>query len=289
MKSCHSQNIKAWLPWATNQKWVRKLLFSRFFRKIFGTIGPKYMIYETDGCQFYCDLLEHTGVAHYFLKNDHYEPYITEIIKQNIDPMGDVLDIGANIGYYSILSADKTKGQVYSIEPEPKTFEMLKSNIELNQLKNVVPLNFAANNKDEEIDFYVNSKNRGDHRCSKMSDNLLEVIRIKTKRIDNILSREEFNKIRLIKIDVQGFELKAFKGMETYLREAKNLKVISEFEQSMLIDSGCRPEEYLELIRFLGFRMFIIDEEGFALNSATIGQILEWSKTHKVSNLFFEK
>ncbi len=284
-----SRKITAWAFRVSRDSRIRKLLVSRFFRRIFGTIGPKNIIFESEGCKYYCNLLEFTGVTHYLLKNGFYEKAVTKFIQEFTDPEGDVLDIGANIGYYSIICAKRTMGKVYAFEPEPNTFRRLQANIKLNKMDNIVPINCATSDYKGEIEFFVNSRNMGDHRCTKMTENLAEVIKVKADRIENILSLEEFHNVRLIKIDVQGYEYKTFKGMEEYLKKANNLKIISEFEPDMLITAGCRPIDYLKFITSLGFKMSVIDEEEIMIRPSTIKQIMQWSQRNKVLNVLFEK
>lgn len=281
--------FRAWPVWMTDKKFVRKLLRSRFFRRIFGFIGPKYIIYEINGCKYCCNLLDHMGVGHYFLKNDHYEPYITELMIKYTNSTGDVLDIGGNIGYFSVLCSQKTKGKIYSIEPEEANYLNLLENIRLNQSINVLPLNFAVGNANGNIDLYINKKNKGDHRCSEFTENLSKVTRVDLKRIDNFLTKEEFDRIRLIKMDVQGYEMKVCEGMTEYLAKASNLKIISELEANFLLQAGNRADQYLRFMQDNGFKISIVDEENRRLIPSSVDQVVSWSQKYANSNILFEK
>ena len=72
--------------------------------------------------------------------NDVFEPYTTQVIKQNISSGDIVIDIGANIGYFTLIMAKciRENGKVFSFEPEPKNFELLKKNVEINNYSNVI-------------------------------------------------------------------------------------------------------------------------------------------------------
>jgi len=282
-------HIKAWAPRITNNKFIRKLLYRRFFRGIFGIIGPKYIIYEINGCKYYCNLLDQGGVVHYFLKNNHYEPYITKLMSEYTQSTGDVMDVGANIGYFSILCSKNTNGKVYSMEPEPTNYRDIVENIRLNASNNILPFNLAAGNLNEKINFYVNNKNSGDHRCSKLDDNLYKVIQVDMKRIDNVLTKEEFDNIRLIKIDVQGYEMKVCEGMAKYLKGSKDLKIISELEPKGMLKVGDEPAQYLQFMQDNGFKISIIDEEKRILIPASIEETISWSRKSQTSNILFEK
>ena len=285
----NSQVIRFWPLWITQTKVMRKFLRHRFFRNILGTLGPKFIIYETSVGKYYCNLLEHMNVGHFFLKDGHYEPYVTQLMLEYTREPGDVLDIGANIGYFSILCSKRTGGKVYSIEPEPTNYSLLQQNINLNQSQNVISFNVAANNSSGEISFYVNSKNKGDHRCSQLDKNLSKIIKVEGKRIDQVLTKEEFNRVRVIKIDVQGYEKKVCEGMEDYLRNAKDLKIISEFVVDLMVEAGDAPIQYLQFMLDNGFNMWILDDDRCSLISASINEVLIWARDHRVSNLLFVK
>jgi len=88
-----------------------------------------------------------------------YEPEVSSYIMKNLKLGETFMDIGANNGYYTILAADLVgpKGKVISLEPNPKAFQRLLHNIEINNLKNVIPLNIALSDKDGKAILYLNS------------------------------------------------------------------------------------------------------------------------------------
>ena len=81
--------------------------------------------------------------------NPNYEKDEFDLVKRTIKKGDVVLDIGANIGVYTVLFAEIVgdKGRVYAFEPDPKNFALLKKNIEINKYKNVVLINKAVLNK----------------------------------------------------------------------------------------------------------------------------------------------
>src|SRR5205085_1401318 len=95
-----------------------------------------------------------------------YEPDETDLIKKIIRPEYIVLDIGANIGYYTLLMAKQVK-QVFAFEPEQRNFELLQKNIDLNKLDNVDPRNVAASANSGKSTLYLCESNRGMHRLYK--------------------------------------------------------------------------------------------------------------------------
>src|SRR5215216_176024 len=87
-----------------------------------------------------------------------------DIIKRFTPKEGDiVIDIGAHIGCYTIISSKRvgTEGKVVAIEADPDNFEMLNRNIKLNQLTNVIPVNYAVYSKETKIKLYLPEKELG--------------------------------------------------------------------------------------------------------------------------------
>jgi len=136
---------------------------------------------------------------------DKFEKYETALIFGQINKNSVIIDVGANIGYYTVLMAKFVK-KVYAFEPEKEAFEILKKNIKENNLKNVVLFNKAVGSKRGSKFLKTDSENFGNSRI--VTSNTKQVTRI--VRLDEVIKE----KVDLIKIDVQGYELEVLKGME---------------------------------------------------------------------------
>ena len=141
------------------------------------------------------------NIHFYYLEGDHfvgeplnqwgyYEPFVTQVM-HNMAKKGDtVVDIGANIGYYSIMLAKFVgkSGKVYAFEPEPKNVELLSKNVKVNNLHNIKVSNIAISSKKQDLDLFIATDNYGDHRV--FADNLETIHRkklsIKADSIDNL-------------------------------------------------------------------------------------------------------
>jgi len=95
-----------------------------------------------------------------------WEPFETDLVRREIQPGDTVLDIGANIGYFTLLFAQLVgaQGRVYAFEPDPTNFHILRRNIERNGLKNVVPEQKAVSSRTGKIRLFSDKTNRGDNR-----------------------------------------------------------------------------------------------------------------------------
>ena len=153
---------------------------------------------------------------------------LTVFIDSILKP-GDVfVDVGANIGYFSIVAASAVgpKGRVHSFEPDPKNFELLGLNRRLNGLDHIVCHRLALADQPRKTLLYRSTVNRGSHSLRPGPD-LTDGIEVSVTTLGRALHRET-TPIRLIKIDVQGTDLWVLKGVGRLLdgRSAKPMIVL---------------------------------------------------------------
>ena len=165
-----------------------------------------------------------------------WEPETTKLIK-NIIHEGDVgIDLGANIGYFTMLMANLvgTSGKIFSFEPEPQNFEILQKNIKQNHLKNVVANQSAIGDINGKIKLYLSNTNAGWHKVFPKQFIDYEV---SDKNIDvKICSLDkEFidKKIDFIKMDIEGYEHEALKGMKKTILKNKPIFLIEYNDQNI--------------------------------------------------------
>jgi FkbM family methyltransferase len=151
-----------------------------------------------------------------------------DIVEHFTPKPGDVvIDVGAAFGLYSILASKMVgpKGKVVAIEPEPKIFQMLNSNIELNKLSNVKTLNYGAYSEETKLQLY-SSYSVIPERAGKNPSDFTEV---ECKKLDNLIFEiENINEVNWIKIDVEGAELEVLKGATKILSKSKDISLLIE-------------------------------------------------------------
>lgn len=169
---------------------------------------------------------------------------------------GDViLDIGANIGFYTqILSGlVGAAGKVYAFEPDETNYNYLIKNV--GHLKNVVFYNKAVSDKPGKITLYHSDLLNVDHKTYQ-TENYISTTEIDCIAIDDIISE---NKVDFIKIDIQGYEYFAFKGMQQILEKNKSVKVLTEFYPYGINQSGVSCYDFLGLLTAANFKLSIFD------------------------------
>ncbi|NWG36456.1 FkbM family methyltransferase [Nitrososphaera sp.] len=193
--------------------------------------------------------------------NKSFEPFQTEIAKKMLR-QGDVaVDIGANIGYYSLLFAATvgSTGRVFAFEPDPYNFGLLRKNAEINNFSNITMFDKAVSDTNRQGKLYKSEYNLGDHRIFALDDDY-KSIDIEVIRLDDVSELRDV-KISLIKIDIQGSEGAAVTGMKQLIARQDRLVLMCEFIPSLIKGSGMEPESFLTMLRELGFKLHEIDEK----------------------------
>lgn len=159
-----------------------------------------------------------------------YEPEIKSILKKIIKKSDIVYDVGAHLGYFSLMSSVfcGKQGQVFCFEPNPENFEIIQKNIELNKIENIFPVKLAITNKKGKISFQKTNSSSQGHVIGSLGETDFDkknIIEVKSNTIDNFCLTELNPCPDIIKIDVEGEELNVFKGMRQVLEKVKPIVV----------------------------------------------------------------
>ena len=212
----------------------RGLDFGVFWYKTFKFLKPgnstllKFKVPKYD-YEFYCRI----NKDDFKIMTIHEDDIITRFTPKEGDI---VIDIGAHIGLYTIISSKRVgaQGKVVAIEADPENFEMLNSNIKLNQLTNVIPLNYAVFSKETKIKLYLPSGESGFTKYNTIMPNWINTqekfVEVNANTLDYLL---QLNKIRQeevnwIKIDVEGAEFEVLKGATNVLSKSKDVAILME-------------------------------------------------------------
>ena len=173
-----------------------------------------------------------------------------------------VVDVGANIGFYTILMAHKVgpSGRVYAFEPDPMNLGLLKMNLLLNNLQNVQVCEAAVSQSEGTAHLYLSPDNFGDHRLHPDQQESREKLEIKTVSLDEFLTREEqLANVRLLKLDTQGCEPLVLAGAQSVLEQSQPTLFL-EYWPHGYREAGLSGEAMLQELRGVYGELLFIHE-----------------------------
>jgi FkbM family methyltransferase len=214
------------------------------------------VIQTIHGFKIKIDPLVDNGVERKLYRYGSYEKGTLNVLDLFLQK-GDVfVDVGANIGLMSLYGAFKVgnEGKVLSFEANPVTKNILDENIRLNSLKNVITFGFALGSASGSSTLYSNlSINRGSASLNKLDENS-ESYAIEIKRLDQV--QEANQKIKMMKIDVEGWELEVLKGCGSILSKPSAPALIVECN-TLASDTQGRTSALYDFIKEVnGYRVF---------------------------------
>jgi FkbM family methyltransferase len=255
-------------------KIFRFLFTIRFFRKryygiIFRIIKPLNLFkgvtqissYDRD-LKIKLDLDEWIQQHIYFL--GYFDPLGIRFIKNQLYEGEIFIDIGANVGAYSLIASRFVgkSGRVIAFEPASKSFLRLMKNISMNGLTNIIPERKAVIDRNTKIDLYISrNQNLG---MSSIFHHDLETgttESVEAVSLDSYAEKLGLSRISLIKIDIEGSEFLALKGMQKIL-DSMRPKILIELKEETLANSGFQVKDVLDLLTKAGYSKFIIDSKG---------------------------
>lgn len=174
------------------------------------------------------------------------------LLRRLIRPGMTVVDVGANIGIYTRFFSGlaAASGRVHAFEPAPLNFTRLQENVD--RLANVSLNHAAVGDRSGTIRLFVSDELNVDHRTFDSGDGR-EGIDVPVVSLDEYFVAGQ--RVDLIKIDVQGYELSVLEGAKRVLEENRNVKVLMEFWPYGLSKAAVAPSKVIELINSLGFEI----------------------------------
>ena len=198
-----------------------------------------------------------------------------KLLKKIIKKGDYVVDIGANIGYYTLFFASLVgpTGKVFAFEPEPKNFSILKKNIENNLLDNVTIYQKAVGSKNKNIKMKI-SDSIGFHHISDHGDLDVDCIRLD----------DHIQNVNFIKIDAEGYEVEILKGMSNLLQ--RNVTIMSEFHYKLLQKYN-PPSEFFKILGDAGFNFLDMRKE--LSNTDQNNMLKNYSETSNATDILCTK
>lgn len=213
---------------------------------------------RTDGVKIVCQNNDKRFAPNEILNFGAYELVESDMIMRLVPAEGNVFDIGANIGWYSITIARRyPNANIFAFEPIPQTFDALKKNAAVNQVKNLRVYDFGFSNVDGELKFYCYPGMSVNASSANLTGGTeFEEITSFVKRLDNF-TKEQQVKIDFLKCDVEGAELLVFQGgMESISRDKP--VIFSEMLRKWSAKFNYHPNAIIDLFASIGYQCFTV-------------------------------
>jgi FkbM family methyltransferase len=254
---------------------------------------------DIEGFRLYVDLRDKDGVGRPIYCRAKYEPSETTVVCGALQRGMTVVDIGANIGYFTVLAARlvEERGRVLAFEPDPHNFALLTKSICANRLRNVTALNMALGAESGSARLYRSHSNFGDHRLysdPKSAGRSSEEVPVDT--LDNVLAAHRAAKVDFIKMDVQGYEHSVLRGMAATLAANPGIQVLTEFWPLGIERAGGSPVEFFRTLEAAGLSATLTGPAGTLIPTylddvmqRVAGKFSEDAPDGAFVNLFFQK
>lgn len=218
------------------------------------------------------------------IQNGQYEPHVTGVFEKSLHPGAYVLDVGANIGLYTMRAAARvgSSGKVIAVEPLPQNHKALYAGISHNGFSNIWVLPFAASASAGLVPA-ICAPNSSNGIVGVRSPGVSQEMHVPTCRLDDVLSN--LPRLDLVKMDIEGHEPVAWEGM-TALMERHRPSVFTEFNPIAMRNVGQDEMEYLQALFEYGGRVLVLHRETEAVACCDAAAVMEeWATVNRKLHL----
>jgi len=182
----------------------------------------------------------------------NYERFELDLCRLLVEEGSNFVDVGANIGVFSLEASRAVgeKGTVICVEPERINVELLRQNLQINEVRNAIIIEAAISNFDGQVQLSIDGKNSGTHRLASPDAVATDanacagdLVTVRSRSLISVLHDCDISSIRLLKVDVEGFEPCVL--TEEFLGSNPPDFLLIEFVPRHLIGAGFDPESFL--------------------------------------------
>lgn len=217
------------------------------------------------------------GISSHLMLDGFWEMWVTEAMLRTVRRGSTVIDVGANLGYYTLLLADLTgaEGRVLAFEPNPELAERTRRSVEMNGYAPFTAVHHCALGSEEgHVAMEVMAHQPGGGRVHAL-DGTIGPDAVPLRRLDSF---PDALNAEFIKIDVEGFEQQVWRGMTGILAGGQPLTIFMEFTVSRYPD----PRGFLAEILHEGFTLEIIDYAA-GIRPITVDEI--FAQPHNIDHM----
>lgn len=258
-------------------------IYSKVYKGVYTSIKEEKLVKTPMGPLIY---VNYWDCVEREIVNGNYERKYIDLFCSKVQERDVVVDVGAYIGYFSLLASERVgdEGCVYAFEPVPRNYERLLRNINENQAKNIKPFMFGLSDRNEILSIKMPGDNPGESTLSEKSwtelftdkETKKSMVKAKFLPFDEFYKINNVDNVNVIKIDVEGAEFKVVKGMKNTLKHS-NPKLFMEIIPPLIeqIDGSCK--ELMCLLIDCGFStIYSVESREMVSTKQDVGDIIKW-------------
>jgi FkbM family methyltransferase len=199
------------------------------------------------------------------LTDGTYEPATTQILLQHLQPGMVMVDVGAHIGHYTVAAAQRVgpHGRVIAFEPDPVSFSYLAQNVAANGLSERVTMqNVAVSGQTGTANLYLGRRDRVANSLIRSDATMPRSVVCDTIALDHYFQDDPDPRVDMVKMDIEGGEYDALRGMVRLLAANPHLKLLVEFHPVNLQRAAIDADEFIALLHELAFTKFSMIYDG---------------------------
>lgn len=192
-----------------------------------------------------------------------WEPQVTAFVQRRLRPGDGFVDVGANLGYFSLLAARCVgqEGTVVSLEASPAVFALLRANLDRNRAA-VRALHLAAADQPGRLALYAGDACNCGTATLAGAPGATPAALVDAAPLDAVLTPDEVQRTRLVKVDVEGAEVAVVAGMKSLLTHGrKDCEFLVEIHPEMLARLNQTPAAVLRPFHDAGFRAYVLEND----------------------------
>jgi FkbM family methyltransferase len=211
------------------------------------------LTFALDRYKMYVDTRD-KAISVHLLAEGRWEPWITEFLGDLAKPGMNVADVGANMGFYSLLLADRVgpQGRLWAFEPDPRNSRLLEWNLDANGFTpRAKAFRLAAFNRRAQVRLSQETVNLGGHSVIPEGSAAVPgtFLTVDAAPLDDCIDAP----LDLMKIDAEGSEPFIWDGMTRLLAESPKVRIVMEFDSRFIASKGRDPAAFLARVRADGF------------------------------------
>lgn len=218
----------------------------------------------------------------------YYEQIELDVFQQVCETSLVVVDVGANVGLFTCLAANRVPagGQVVAFEPIPANLHYLRHNIEQNGYAGRVDLQAQAVGEDNgTVDIFLVKGSIGTHSVSaRNAMDSSESVSVRMVNLDTYAAQTGLARLDALKVDVEGYEGHVLRGAMTVLKQYRP-SLFVEFVPGHLVNCGFDPREFIDIVLGMYGDVFLVDEPRETIRRTNRQELLDAGLNHKNINL----